>query len=200
MDDVMDMDEINNGFIPRFASYPEATIERNVDDLDRYGRWLAGLIRLWNPQVDTIYELRDVLDEVMDVLGALNEVARIGDDTMRFDIDMTDLPSVTIPNGVDTGYPIWSIDHNGWALVYGDATDVKHIAQIIADTSIVCEFDDCPVIGDLPCVIYEWIEQSDGVTTNDDGFIVDHNGDPLTWGEMLEKYAHDVWGVSIKIE
>ena len=46
------------------------------------------------------------------------------------DIDMCDLPSMPIPDDVDTLYPIWAMDKKGYCLV-GDAADqIEHIDSI----------------------------------------------------------------------
>ena len=46
------------------------------------------------------------------------------------DIDMSDLPSMPIPDDVDTLYPIWVMDKKGYCLV-GDAADqIEHIDSI----------------------------------------------------------------------
>jgi len=45
-------------------------------------------------------------------------------------LDMSSLPTATIPDDVDTSYPIWSIDETGNCLVGDDATQIETLSSI----------------------------------------------------------------------
>lgn len=89
------MQKFGNGFVPRFADYA-LMIDCTVEALDDYGRWLGEQVRAWKP-TESIEDLRDLIAEVHEVLGAVNQIARVGDGEERYGIDMSDLPSIEIP-------------------------------------------------------------------------------------------------------
>lgn len=45
-------------------------------------------------------------------------------------VDMADLPSAPIPDDIDTGYPVWSIDLAGNALVATGADSIMSLDEI----------------------------------------------------------------------
>jgi hypothetical protein len=54
-------------------------------------------------------------------------------DLRTYGVNVADLPSAPIPEWVDTGYPVWAVDVNGYALV-GDLLDtVEHVDELRAD-------------------------------------------------------------------
>ena len=127
------MEKFGNGFVPRYADYAQM-IDCTVEALDEYGRWLGEQVRAWNPS-ESIEDLRDLLVEVHEVLGAVNQIAHQGDGEERYGIDMSDLPSIEIPEGVDTAYPVWAVDKRGMALVGPGADEVESVEEVRA----VCE-------------------------------------------------------------
>ena len=90
------MERFGNGFVPRFADYGLMIVDGTVEALDRYGDWLGVQVRTWKPS-DGIKDLRDFIVEVHEVLGAINQIAQIGDSEERYGIDMSELPSIEIP-------------------------------------------------------------------------------------------------------
>ena len=89
------MEKFGNGFVPRYADYA-LIIDGTVEALDRYGNWLGTQVRSWKPS-DSIEDLRDLIIEVREVLGAINQISGVGDGEERYGIDMSDLPSIEIP-------------------------------------------------------------------------------------------------------
>jgi predicted Zn-ribbon and HTH transcriptional regulator len=126
------MQKFGNGFVPLYADYAQM-IDCTVEDLDNYGRWLGEQVRAWKPS-ESIEDLRDLLVEVREVLGAVNQIAHQGDGEERYGIDMSDLPSAPIPEEV-VGYPVWAVDKRGMALVGPDADEIENIEVVRA----VCE-------------------------------------------------------------
>ncbi len=90
------MEKFGNGFVPRFADYGLMIVDGTVEDLDKYGNWLGEQVRAWKPS-DSIEDLCDLLVEVHEVLGAINQIAGVGDSEERYGIDMSVLPSIEIP-------------------------------------------------------------------------------------------------------
>ena len=89
------MERFGNGFVPRFADYA-LIIDGTVEALDKYGDWLGAQVRAWNSS-ESIEDLRDLIIEVHEVLGAVNQIAQQGDSEKRYGIDMSVLPSIEIP-------------------------------------------------------------------------------------------------------
>ena len=90
------MQEFGNGFVPRYADYA-LMIDCTVEALDEYGRWLGEQVRAYDPRAEPIGDLRDLIIEVREVLGAVNQIAGVGDGEERYGIDMSDLPSIEVP-------------------------------------------------------------------------------------------------------
>ena len=88
------MEKFGNGFVPRYADYA-LIIDGTVEALDKYGDWLGAQVRSWKPS-DSIEELHDLIVEVHEVLGAINQIAQQGDSEERYGIDMSVLPSIKI--------------------------------------------------------------------------------------------------------
>ena len=89
------MERFGNGFVPRYADYA-LIIDGTVEALDKYGDWLGAQVRAWKPS-ESIEDLRDLIIEVHEVLGAVNQIAQQGDSEKRYGIDMSVLPSIEIP-------------------------------------------------------------------------------------------------------
>ena len=90
------MEKFGNGFVPRYADYGLMIVDCTVEALDHYGRWLGEQVRAWKP-TESIEDLRDLIIEVREVLGAVNLIGGVGDGEERYGIDMSDLPSIEIP-------------------------------------------------------------------------------------------------------
>ena len=88
------MEKFGNGFVPRYADYG-LMIDGTVEALDQYGQWLGEQVRAWKP-TESIEDLHDLLREVREVLGAINQISGVGDGEERYGIDMSDLPSIEI--------------------------------------------------------------------------------------------------------
>lgn len=54
----------------------------------------------------------------------------IESDPKFYGVDMAALPSEPMPDDIDTGYPVWAIDKNGYCLVGEAADGIEHINQI----------------------------------------------------------------------
>ena len=128
-EEIEKMQEFGNGFVPRYADYAQM-IDCTVEALDDYGRWLGEQVRAWKPS-ESIEDLRDLIIEVREVLGAVNQIAGVGDGEERYGIDMSDLPSTPIPEEV-VGYPVWAIDKQGMALVGPGADEVESVEEVRA--------------------------------------------------------------------
>ena len=126
-EEIEKMQKFGNGFVPLYADYAQM-IDCTVEDLDNYGRWLGEQVRAWKPS-ESIEDLRDLLVEVREVLGAVNQIAGVGDGEERYGIDMSDLPSAPIPAEV-VGYPVWAVDKRGMALVGPDADEIENIEVV----------------------------------------------------------------------
>ena len=90
------MEKFGNAFVPRYADYGLMFIDGTVEALDKYGNWLGAQVRAWNSS-ESIEELCDLIVEVREVLGAINQIAQQGDSEERYGIDMSNLPSFEIP-------------------------------------------------------------------------------------------------------
>lgn len=89
------MEKFGNGFVPRYADYA-LIIDCTEEALDKYGDWLGAQVRAWNSS-ESIEDLCDLIVEVREVLGAINQIAGVGDSEKRYGIDMSKLPSFEIP-------------------------------------------------------------------------------------------------------
>lgn len=94
-----------------------------LEVLDRAARIIAQEIRAWDTEdVSRLVELLTRLDEITD------RADRRAEDYVRMDA----LPSAPIPEGVDTGYPVWAVDKHGQALVGEGADEVESIEEVRA--------------------------------------------------------------------
>ena len=89
------MEKFGNGFVPRYADYA-LMIDGTVEALDKYGDWLGKQVRTWNSS-KSVEDLRDLIKEVHEVLGFINQISGVGDSEKRFGIDISVLPSFEIP-------------------------------------------------------------------------------------------------------
>ena len=198
------MDEL---FTPQYENYYESKIVCHEDALDRYGNWLAGNIRMYDPHADHVSVLRDLIVEMKRVLTAINRVTHTGSDETRYGIDTTDLPSIPIPDGISTEYPIWAMDSNGIVLVGESLTDIESITSIILDGRYIglgttIQYDpDAPIQANrLPEPIRSWYQANDGIGEDGEGFVsdLDKPGDDkrLTWEEVVVEYGYQVWDIN----
>ena len=198
------MDEL---FTPQYENYYESKIVCHEDALDRYGNWLAGNIRMYDPHADHVSVLRDLIVEMKRVLTAINRVTHTGSDETRYGIDMAELPSITIPDGISTEYPIWAMDSNGNVLVGESLTDIESITSIILDGRYIglgttIQYDpDAPIQANrLPEPIRSWYQANDGIGEDGEGFVhdLDKPGDDkrLTWEEVVVEYGYQVWDIN----
>lgn len=83
-------------------------------------------VKEWD--LENIVDLRDALNELDQILDS----ERGNDWGPRLDevVDLSDLPSVEIPNDIDTGYPVWAMDRSGNCLVGDDLQDIESIDSI----------------------------------------------------------------------
>ena len=94
-----------------------------LEVLDRAARIIAREVRAWDTEdVARLVELLTKLDETAD------RADRKAEDYVRMDA----LPSAPIPEGVDTGYPVWAVDKRGMALVGPGADEVESVEEVRA--------------------------------------------------------------------
>jgi hypothetical protein len=94
-----------------------------LEILDRAARIIAREVRAWDTEdVSRLVELLTKLDETTD------RADRKAEDYVRMD----SLPSAPIPEGVDTGYPVWAVDKRGMALVGPGADEVESVDEVRA--------------------------------------------------------------------
>lgn len=192
-------------FTPQYENYYESKIACHEDALDRYGNWLAGNIRMYNPHADHIGVLRDLIVEMRRVLDAVNQITHTGSDETRYGIDTTDLPSIPIPDGISTEYPIWAMDSNGNVLVGESLTDIESITSIILNGRYIglgttIQYDpDAPILlSDLPEPIRSWYYTCDDIGVDTGGFVFDPFSPDcrrLTWKEVVDYYGYKVWDI-----
>jgi hypothetical protein len=198
------MDEL---FTPQYKTYYESKIACHEDALDRYGNWLAGNIRMYDPDADHVSVLRDLIVEMKRVLAVINRITHTESDETRYGIDTTDLPSIPIPDGISTEYPIWAMDSNGNVLVGESLTDIESITSIILDGRYIglgttIQYDpDAPIQANrLPEPIRSWYQANDGIGEDEEGFVhdLDKPGDDkrLTWEEVVVEYGYQVWDIN----
>ena len=96
-----------------------------LEVLDRAARISAREIRAWDTEdISELVELLTKLDEIVDRADGRVELQ----DYVRMDA----LPSAPIPEGVDTGYPVWAVDQMGMALVGPGADEVESVEEVRA--------------------------------------------------------------------
>jgi len=82
---------------------------------------------------ESIFDLREMLNEFPVLIREAVADGEITDADAEFykrRIDITDLPSVEIPEDVDTGYPIWAMDKEQRCLTGEDMQSVTSLADI----------------------------------------------------------------------
>jgi putative transposon-encoded protein len=88
-------------------------------------------IENWNKE--SIYELKNMLNELTDMFRIARAEREITDSEYEWyqtRIDITDLPSADIPVDIDTGYPVWAMDKNGFCLTGEDMQGITHIDDL----------------------------------------------------------------------
>lgn len=76
------------------------------------------------------WDKQDV-DQLRDMLADLNNACeREGVDPQTL-VDMADLPSAEIPEGMDTSYPVWAIDAHGRCLVGDEANEIETSEEVM---------------------------------------------------------------------
>ncbi len=94
-----------------------------LEILDRAARIIAREIRAWDTEdISRLVEMLTKLDEIADRAGLKAEDY----------VWMDSLPSAPIPEGVDTGYPVWAVDQMGMALVGPGADEVESVEEVRA--------------------------------------------------------------------
>jgi hypothetical protein len=88
---------------------------------------IAAEIKAWDMR--DVNDLRDLLAELFDWRDENGD----GIDPSACGIDTADLPSAPIPERVDTGYPVWAVDLNGYALVGDRLDEVLHVDDLRAE-------------------------------------------------------------------
>ena len=80
--------------------------------------WCAGEVSEWDGErIETLrYWLR-----------ALDRVCEYGGLEQQHFVDMSNLGGVTLPDDVDTSYPVWAMDAKGDMLVGDRADDIEHV-------------------------------------------------------------------------
>jgi hypothetical protein len=89
--------------------------------LTRTPETIAAEITAWDCR--DVRVLRDLLAE----LRACRDENGDAIDPRAYGVDTADLPSAPIPEWVDTSYPVWAVDVNGYALVGSGLDEVLHI-------------------------------------------------------------------------
>jgi hypothetical protein len=94
-----------------------------IEVLDRAARIIAREIRAWDTED---------ISELVELLTRLDEIVDRGDGRVEGYVRMDSLPSAPIPEGVDTGYPVWAVDQMGMALVGPGADEVESVEEVRA--------------------------------------------------------------------
>jgi hypothetical protein len=94
--------------------------------MTRTPEMIAAEIKAWDCR--NVYDLRDLLAE----LRACRDENGDEIDLRAYGVEIDDLPSAPIPEWVDTCFPVWAVDVDGYALV-GDLLDtVEHVDSLRA--------------------------------------------------------------------
>lgn len=94
-----------------------------LEVLDRAARIIAREVRAWDTE--------DISD-LVELLTKLDETAARADLRAEDYVRVDSLPSAPIPEGVDTGYPVWAVDKRGMALVGPGADEVESVEEVRA--------------------------------------------------------------------
>jgi hypothetical protein len=105
-------------------------IDCTEEALDKYGDWLGAQVLAWKPS-ESIEDLRDLLAEVREVVGARNRIS--GVDSARIGTGPHGRPaSARIPEWIGTSsYPIWAMSATGGVLTGECADRVETILDVI---------------------------------------------------------------------
>lgn len=95
----------------------------NEYDADEHLENLITRVNNWDH--NDVRELKDVLEQIPEVLVSAGKSPRTPDV-----IDYSDIPTEQIPDDVDTSYPIWAMDKRGFCLVGAAANSIEHIDSI----------------------------------------------------------------------
>lgn len=82
---------------------------------------------------ESIFELREMLNEFPVLIRDARAEGEITDAEAEFykgRIDITDLPSVAIPEDIDTGYPVWAMDKEERCLTGEDMQSITSLTDI----------------------------------------------------------------------
>ena len=122
-----------------------------------------------------------------EVLGAVNRIAHQGDGEERYGIDMSDLPSIEIPEWIDTSsYPIWAMSATGGVLTGECADRVETILDVIQTQNPDLDEDDLVQREDLPEPVRTWYVEHNTIAPDD----------KIRWGDTLKEYGFRVWGIT----
>lgn len=75
-----------------------------------------------------VTELKELLSEIFELKRTVPP--QFPYDLKFIGLDITDLPSVEIPDDLDTSYPIWAMDKQGCCLVGELLNHIEHIDEI----------------------------------------------------------------------
>ncbi|WP_394155693.1 hypothetical protein [Loktanella salsilacus] len=89
---------------------------------------IASLVKKWDMR--SIYELLDLIVE----LSSSEDEHGYKIDVEAY-VDMTSLPTADIPDDIDTSYPVWAVDLDGYALVGDQANEIETIEHIREQSS-----------------------------------------------------------------
>ncbi len=193
------MQAFGNGFVPRYGDYA-LMIDCTEEALDKYGDWLGAQVLAWKPS-ESIEDLRDLLAEVREVLGARNRISGVGLGEDWYGVRMDDLPSARIPEWIGTSsYPIWAMSATGGVLTGECADRVETILDVIQTQNPDLDEDDLVQREDLPEPVRTWYVEHNTIAP-DDGRYVWETGDEdeepkIRWGDVLKEYGFRVWGIT----
>ncbi len=91
---------------------------------------IAAEIKAWD--TENIQELSNLIEELSATTAAISADMISGDCRVDDYVDLTALPTVEIPDDIDTSYPVWSMDKSGNMLVGPEANEIEHIDDVRA--------------------------------------------------------------------
>jgi hypothetical protein len=165
--------------------------------MTRTPEMIAAEIKAWDCRDvrvlrDLLVEFRACRDENGDLL-----------DLFTYGVDIDDLPSAPIPEWVDTSYPVWVVDVDGYALV-GDLLDmVEHVNSLRADMAQLMGKGTFKLMRTLTGYDDVRIEYWLGVNNNGaclrlvypDGLVtISHVHDPRRIEDWLARYEYELEG------
>jgi hypothetical protein len=90
-------------------------------DIDQLVSPIISEIQSWD--LDDIHKLKGLLEELDAALGST-------DFSLEDFVDITELPSAKIPDDIDTGYPVWAMDNDGFCLTGKTIDDIEHVDRV----------------------------------------------------------------------